>query len=160
MVLHPVCAAVHDEELTLEVACLSLACSTSSLYEEPLLLWIFSFSICSTKAFCFAFNRFNCYNKKGMINISTAKNIRFKQPFSCCSFIEMGKHAKHRWEKHFPGVSNIDFVPHLYVHFHILPCALLFNEHICESWFEGALVLERDTFTCLWWTSCLRILRE
>lgn len=58
-----------DVLLTFDVACLSLACSTSSLYEEPLLLWIFSFSICSTRAFCLAFSRFNCYIKKGKINI-------------------------------------------------------------------------------------------
>lgn len=56
--------ALQGVELTLEVACFSFACSTSSLYDEPLLLCIFSFSICSTKAFCFAFSRLSCLKYK------------------------------------------------------------------------------------------------
>lgn len=46
------------------MACFSFACSTRSLYDDPLLLCIFSFSICSTKAFCFAFSRLSCFRKK------------------------------------------------------------------------------------------------
>lgn len=49
-----------SEHRTFEVACFSFACSTKSLYDDPLLLCIFSFSICSTKAFCFAFNKLSC----------------------------------------------------------------------------------------------------
>lgn len=54
------------------MACFSFACSTRSLYDDPLLLCIFSFSICSTKAFCFAFSRLSCFRKK-KVNLTANK---------------------------------------------------------------------------------------
>lgn len=76
---------------TFEVACFNFACSTRSLYDDPLLLCIFSFSICSTKAFCFAFNKLSCFKENVNLIVSNVKNNKISY---CTSQNPYGKLMK------------------------------------------------------------------